>query len=216
MSLVIFFMCLQEYVKIVIKIWNTMAYKYSPHVLYFIFLGRNLKKDSISGKNIRNCDDANLHTKLTVKFENCKEHLRTKLNRDDKDVYTLEKNKNFNELNTNIYIIQNEIIFNSYTLLLSNNYELYQYFSNQQLKNNLMHKYLLDQSCAYIKNDLKSSNNYKRSDDGPPKKYIQKRIVSSSPEFQKFLANLRKPQFFNPCISGVSARYIIRIKSTYK
>ncbi|CAK9818602.1 hypothetical protein ANTPLA_LOCUS9832 [Anthophora plagiata] len=96
-------------------------------------------------------------------------------------------------------------------------FELYRYFSNQQLKHNLIYNYLPDQSSAYIKNHLvPTTNNCKRSDDCSSKKYMQKGIVSSSPEFQQFLANLRRPQFLYPYTLEVSASCIIRIKSTYK
>ncbi|CAK9827104.1 hypothetical protein ANTRET_LOCUS4839 [Anthophora retusa] len=88
---------------------------------------------------------------------------------------------------------------------------------NQQLKHNLIYNYLPDQSSAYIKNDLvPATNNCKRRHEHSSKKYIQKGIVSSSPEFQQFLANLRKPQFLYPYTLEVSASCIIRIKSTYK
>ncbi|CAK9805249.1 hypothetical protein ANTQUA_LOCUS4424 [Anthophora quadrimaculata] len=88
---------------------------------------------------------------------------------------------------------------------------------NQQLKHNLIYNYLPDQSSAYTKNHLvPATNNCKRSDEYSSKKYIQKGIVSSSPEFQQFLANLRKPQFLYPYTLEVSASCIIRIKSTYK
>lgn len=142
-------------------------------------------------------------------------YFQTNLSYDgEEDKLNLEKNKNI--LDKDINIVQNEIIFNTYTLLLFNNCELNQYFNNQQLKSYLSMKHFICQDSQFIKSNLKNLNNYKRNDNCLSKKVIQRGIVSSSPEFQNFLANLKKSQFFYPCLLEVSTSYIIHIKSIHK
>ncbi|XP_015437015.1 PREDICTED: uncharacterized protein LOC107192315 [Dufourea novaeangliae] len=113
------------------------------------------------------------------------------------------------------YIVQNEIKYTSYTLLLFNNHELYRYFNTQQFKNtcNSLIKYSEGKNLEHSNGKLISSrDNNKRTSTFQLKNSIQKRIITSSPEYQKFLANL-KSRILCPCIFEISASYVIRIKS---
>lgn len=143
-------------------------------------------------------------------------YIQTELSCDNEDKWALVKNRNKNILDTDMNIIQSEIIFTSHTLLFFNNCELYRYFNNHRLKNHLLTKFFASQDFAHVENNSKTKNEYEKNDMILPKRIIKTGIISSSPEFKKFLANLKKSKLFYPCMLEVSASYIIRIKSTCK
>lgn len=183
-------------------------------IFYFTTFIRSRNKNIFNKSDSNKSVSAILESKLMPNFVISTKYLETELSCDDEeDKWTVVKNKNKNILDTNINIIQSEIIFSSYTLLFFNNYELYQYFNNQYLKNHLLTKYFVRQDSEHIRSNLKTSNKYKRNNNTSPKQVIQRGIVSSSPEFKKFLANLKTFQFFYPCMLEVSTNYMIRIKS---
>lgn len=183
-------------------------------IFYFTTFVRSRNKNIFNKSDSNKSVSAILESKLIPNFMISTKYLKTELSCDDEeDKWTVVKNKNKNILDTNINIIQSEIIFSSYTLLFFNNYEFYQYFNNQHLKNHLLTKYFVRQDSKHIGSNLKTSNKYKRNNNTLPKQVIQRGIVSSSPEFKKFVANLKTSQFFYPCMLEVSTNYMIRIKS---
>ncbi|XP_061938179.1 uncharacterized protein LOC133667005 [Apis cerana] len=212
-SFILFFIYSHGYLKKVINKWKNMMCS-SSIIPYFESFLKSRKK------NVFNKNDSAM-LEFRRKFMTNSEinqntfYFQTNLSYDgEEDKLNLEKNKNI--LDKDINIVQNEIIFNTYTLLLFNNCELNQYFNNQQLKSYLSMKHFICQDSQFIKSNLKNSNNYKRNDNSLSKKVIQRGIVSSSPEFQNFLANLKKSQFFYPCLLEVSTSYMIHIKSIHK
>lgn len=179
---------------------------------------KDRKQNHILDRKIMNkCDLCILQSKL-ISTEVSAQRLQEKLIYEWKEEeYAFEGNMVVQYLFTaNINITQNEITFSNYTLLLFSSYELYRYFNNQHVKNtcNLLTRYSAIQNSKYGKRDLKLFN-CKENCNIQVKEGIQQRIISSSPEFQKFLANLRRSQFFYPYMFEVSTSYIIRIKSIY-
>ncbi|KAF3425195.1 hypothetical protein E2986_07281 [Frieseomelitta varia] len=165
-------------------------------------------------KTVLQKDSAMLEYKLIPNSTTSTKYVQTELSCNDEDKWDLMMNRNKNTLDMNV--IQSEIIFTSRTLLLFNNCELYRYFNNHRLKNHLLTKYFARQDPVHVENNLEISNEYERNDRILPKKVIKRGIISSSPEFKKFLANLTKSELFYPCMLEVSASYMIRIKSTCK
>lgn len=135
-----------------------------------------------------------------------------------KEEYALEGNQIKYLFNASIRTVQNEITLGCYTLLLFNNYELYRYFNAQLLKSTcrFFAKYPAAQGPGYVVNDGKWLNGCKANSDLELKSGMRKRIISSSPEFQMFLASLKRSGFLYPCVLEVSTSYLISIKSTYK
>ncbi|CAD1469107.1 unnamed protein product [Heterotrigona itama] len=207
-SFVIFFACSHGSFMKVIKICNNTICNF-----YFTTFVK-------SKKNIYNKDDSNEKNSAVLKLipnsTTSTKYVQTEFSCDDEDKWTLIRNRNKNILDTDMNIIQSEIIFTSRTLLFFNNCELYRYFNDHRLKNHLLTKYFARQDSVYVENNLKTSNEYEKNDRILPKKFIKRGIVSSSPEFKKFLANLKKSELFYPCMLEVSASYVIRIKSTCK
>ena len=157
-----------------------------------------------------------LKCKLIPNSTTSTKYVQTELSCNDEDKWDLTKSRNKNTLDTDMNVIQSEIIFTSRTLLLFNNSDLYRYLNNHRLKNHLLTKYFARQDPVHVENNLQTSNEYERDDRILPKKVIKRGIISSSPEFKKFLANLTKSELFYPCMLEVSASYMIRIKSTCK
>ncbi|XP_043515866.1 uncharacterized protein LOC122531752 isoform X2 [Frieseomelitta varia] len=192
----------------VIKICNNT-------ICNFYFTTFAKRKKSIYNKSDSNRkDSAMLEYKLIPNSTTSTKYVQTELSCNDEDKWDLMMNRNKNTLDMNV--IQSEIIFTSRTLLLFNNCELYRYFNNHRLKNHLLTKYFARQDPVHVENNLEISNEYERNDRILPKKVIKRGIISSSPEFKKFLANLTKSELFYPCMLEVSASYMIRIKSTCK
>ncbi|KAK1124751.1 hypothetical protein K0M31_006113 [Melipona bicolor] len=170
-----------------------------------------MHNSKISKKN-----SAVLKYKLISNSTTSTKYVQTELSCGGEDKWVLIKNRNKNILDTDMNVFQSEIIFTSRTLLLFNNCELYRYFNNHRLKNHLLTKCFARQDPVHVENNLKTSNEYEKNDRSLPKKVIKRGIISSSPEFKKFLANLKKSALFYPCMLEVSASYMIRIKSTCK
>nr|XP_034176134.1 uncharacterized protein LOC117602349 isoform X2 [Osmia lignaria] len=209
---------MQERIRKKIEVWNNIFHRKcnsSSIISYLNSFVREHKENNIFNDETNGNDhlvlqcELSLNSKIDVE-QNMLSYDQTK------DDYVWVEEKNNNILNINITIVQNKIVFNGYTLLLFNNYELYQYFNNQQLKSTYssLTRYLAVQNSKYIECDVKSSNekiNYL-----PLKKCVQKGVISSSPEFKKFLENLTRSQFFHPFMLEVSTSYIVCIKSIYK
>lgn len=184
-------------------------------VAYLTTLARILRRNIIS--RIMNKNDCTiLQSKGIASREIDAQCLESILNSNIKDKCTLDKEVNINICNIGANIVQSEIIFSSYTLLLFNNYELYHYFNHCQLKYTLFSKYLVDQSSKYIGSELLLSNKYKRDVIPSSKINAKNRIISSAPEFKKFLINLQRSRFFYPYMLEVSTTYTIRTQSIYE
>lgn len=157
-------------------------------------------------KMVNKSNLCNLQSELITNYKINTEYLQKKFNYEEENKNSILKRNS----------VQNKIISSHYTMLLFNNYELYCYFYNQQLKNtcNLLRQYSKIEDSKYTENNQVSLNNNRRNSNFQFKKGIQKRIISSSPEFQKFLANSRKSRLFYPHMLEVSTKYVIHIKST--
>ncbi|XP_053983585.1 uncharacterized protein LOC128878932 [Hylaeus volcanicus] len=204
----ILFVCMCEHIRKSIEVWNNIIRNVYSTGVYLKAIARNYI-DYIFDRMITNKrDQFTFKPELIAKCKMSTEHLQEKLNYKSEEKSSISKGM----------VIQNEINFNSYTMLLFNNYELYCYFYHQQLQNtfNLLTIYSETKDSEYINNNLISFNKYRDNSNHQLKNGIRKRIISSSPEFQKFLASSRKSRFFNPYTLEVSTNYIIRIKSTYK
>ncbi|CAL7940068.1 unnamed protein product [Xylocopa violacea] len=212
-SFIIILVYLREY----IKIWINVICDFSTVTSFFTIFTKGCKNRYEIFSKIENENDYTiLKSELSVNSGITGEHSETKSCDNDKgDQWSLEQ-KNRNTLSVDVHIVQSEIIFNSYTLLLLNNCELHQYFINQLvLKNHLLNsKYLMHQPSKYTKHNIRTSKNDKGNDHYLTEKVMQKGIISSSPEFKTFLANFKTTQLSYSCALEVSTSYIIHIKST--
>ncbi|XP_076670697.1 uncharacterized protein LOC143370004 [Andrena cerasifolii] len=177
-------------------------------------------KENILDRKMTNENDppSVLQSELIAKCEIRAQQLRGTLIHNWKEEYALEGNQINCLFNASIRTVQNEVTLGCYTLLLFNNYELYRYFNAQLLKStcHFFTKYPAAQDPGYVVNDGKWLSECKAISNLELKSGMRKRIISSSPEFQKFLASLKRSRVLYPCMLEVSTSYLISIKSTYK
>ncbi|XP_076750293.1 uncharacterized protein LOC143423074 [Xylocopa sonorina] len=212
MSFIIILIYLREYLKEVTKIWINVICDFCTVASFLTVSPRNCKRYEILSKIENENDYTILKTELSINSGITVEHLEAKSYCNDKGDERALEQENKNILSTNIHLLQSEITFNSYTLLLLNNCELHRYFDNQLVKNHLLNnKYLTHQPLKCTKHNTRTSKTDKGGDCFPMGKIIQKGIISSSPEFQTFLANLKTKQLSYPCTLEVSSSYIITL-----
>ncbi|XP_076242670.1 uncharacterized protein LOC143184368 isoform X2 [Calliopsis andreniformis] len=211
------FICMHKHIKKRIKLSNNIIdYFHSIGTYLKTFTKRPEQNCTLDREIVDKFDFCVLQSSLITTYETSAQYLQEKLIYERKEEYTLEGNKIEYLFNANISIVQDKITFSNYTLLLFYNYGLPRYFNNQRFNYTcFLTNYNVNRSLVQTKSNLKLSN-YKKNCNHQLKTGIPKRIISSSPEFQKFVANLKPSRFFYPCKLEVSTSYIIRIKSVYK
>ncbi|XP_031849777.1 uncharacterized protein LOC116434949 isoform X2 [Nomia melanderi] len=205
MCFALILLCIREHIRKSIKILNDIIYNIHSIDLYSKTIARDQSNYAIKRRTVTQNSDCILQSKLIIHYEISAQYLQKKCSYTKLEEYILKEH------------VQNGITFSRYTFFLFNSYTIYS-LNNQQLQTacNLLTKYSEICKSEYTKTKLLPLNNDNRKISNIYiKKSLQNGIITSSPEFKKFLANLRSRNFY-PCMLGMSANYVIRKKLIYK